>query len=121
MKPLYCFRADEQLNLERIVIPDYRVHKLSQYSDKHTYSWDKPDVTRSKSRYVIEDKKLDRYANDKIFTFVDDIDRAYKIMYEQILNDLNVVEKRRSNLSCKYTKLCYNHPELLREVNNENN
>ena len=125
MEPLYCFKViDEQMNLEKIVITEYHTHTMSQYNPKLIYSWDRPNIVKGGQRgYVIPEDKIDHYANDKVFTFIDDVDRVYGIIYDQVSYDLGIVALRFKNLNRKKkAMLKYQLSHFRHEgVNDENN
>lgn len=115
--PLYCFKViDDKFNLEKIVITDYHKRIFSSISGKFAYSWDSPNIVKGGQKgYCIDSTKLDHYANEKVFTFTDDIDAVYKIIYKQLVHDLDIVSIRHANLNAKFTALMYNQAHYIKE------
>ena len=84
MKPLYCFKYDEETGkIETIEIPEYRVD-VNRYTGRKTYCFQKPRINKSDSHYHIPEAKLDRYVNNKVYTFNSDIQNAKRIILEDI-------------------------------------
>ena len=84
MKTLYCFKYDEETGkIETIEIPEYRVD-VNRYTGRKTYCFQKPRINKSDSHYHIPEAKLDRYVNNKVYTFNSDIQNAKRIILEDM-------------------------------------
>ena len=84
MKPLYCFKYDEETGkIETIEIPEYRVD-VNRYTGRKRYCFQKPKINKSDGHYNIPEAKLDRYVNNKVYTFNSDIQNAKRIILEDI-------------------------------------
>ena len=84
MKPLYCFKYDEETGkIETIEIPEYNID-VSRYTGRKTYCFQKPRINKSDSHYHIPEAKLDRYVNNKVYTFNSNIQNAKRIILEDI-------------------------------------
>lgn len=116
--PLYCFKVvDDKFNLEKIVITNYHKRVFSSISRKYAYSWDSPNIVKGGQKgYCIESNKLDHYANEKVFTFTDDIDAVYRIIFKQLKHDLTTTEIRYKNKKFQYDSLTVNHPEVTKSL-----
>lgn len=113
-KPLYCFKVvDDKFTLEKLEITDYVKSKFSSYSPRWSYSWGAPNIIKGQTGYSISSDKLDRYVNEKVFTFDDDINRVYEIIYRQISKDLDIYEKRYTKARNNLKSLISSHSQNL--------
>lgn len=110
--PIYCFKLDaETFELTRIEITDYETIKCN--SRRHIYKWEKPKINRCEKRFYLNPEKIDRFVNNKVFTFNPDREHAWYIIestletklvehkaaVEKISNTLNSVRCKHWNES----------------------
>lgn len=95
MDKLYCFKYNgENCNITKIEIPEYRID-TNKYTGRKTYCFDKPRINKSDSHYQIPEGKLDRFVNDKIYTFNPDVENVKQIIY-------STLEKKRDEAEYEY-------------------
>lgn len=97
METLYCFKYDkENGKLTKIEIPEYKII-TNRFTDKKIYYFEKPKINKSDSHYQTPEEKLDRFVNDKIFTFNPDEQRVKRII-------LNTICCKRDKAKIEYHK-----------------
>lgn len=101
METLYCFKYDkENGKLTKIEIPEYAT-SVNKFTDRKTYYFNKPRINKSIGVYQVPEEKLDRFVNDKVFTFNPDVKNVKYIIYDTL------VDKRDKAYDeyCKYDKM----------------
>lgn len=104
MKNLYCFRLNEDLSLTRFEITEYDTNE-NFYTKKKTYSFSEPKVNKSDKHYTVPEAKLDRFLNNKVYTFIDDENYAWEIIKETLFDKIYVMQKELGALCEKVLKL----------------
>lgn len=87
-KVLYCYKVDELTGLiTQYEIKDYEFHK-SAYGNKNHDTWSFRGIISKDCnyRYCIERFKLNRYVNQKLFTFNPSMDYGRKIIIDTIMD-----------------------------------
>lgn len=101
MDTLYCFKYDtETSELTKIEIPGYKII-TNKYTDRKTYCFEKPKINKSDSHYQIPEAKLDRFVNDKLFTFNPDVENAKNIIYNTLMDKMD----KAYDEYCKYVEM----------------
>jgi hypothetical protein len=92
-EPLYCYKFDEKTcKMEKIVVTDYEIVKTN-FSSKVRYKICGYQIHKTQKIFWLEDVKLDRYVSGKVFTFVEDDNRAFQIVLDAVLK--RVFEHRK--------------------------
>ena len=83
MKPLYCFKLDTETNqIEKITIASYREVRNSC---RTFYKWETPRINKTDKHYTVTSDKLDKFANNKVFTFNDSLEDCVDVMRKDAL------------------------------------
>lgn len=91
---LYCFKFDDVTGeIIRIVLDDYRVRQVNSFGKK-VYVFKSNEICKGVYHYSVTSDKLDRFVSNKVFTFVDDLDRVKKIMNDTLKE--NIAERKRA-------------------------
>lgn len=110
-KPIYCFKVNPYNGeITKYTITDYRKRKINDCG-RMVYTFRNPKVCDGYAHYAIENSKLDRFVNYKIFTFEDDQTRAERIIantlhgkYLKAKIEVQKLEKPMDVLNIEYTK-----------------
>lgn len=105
MRPLYCYKYDEETcSVTEICITNY-VTKTNSMTGRSVYSWDCPKINPSYSHESVPDTKLDRFVNGKVYTFEHGIDYVKSIIHEDITRRYNEAESAR--LRWNYARMMF--------------
>lgn len=99
-KPLYCFKLDEKTNeLITYIITEYTA-KTNQFG-MTSYRWLTPRINNSDRFFVTYSHKLDKYANNKIFTFDPDPARARILMVDGLQEKIDEHQRLLNSYQAK--------------------
>lgn len=89
MEILYCFKYDkENGKLTKIEIPEYGT-STNRFTERKTYYFNKPRINKSSSLYQVTEEKIDRFVNNKVFTFNPDVENVKQIIYSTLVDKMN--------------------------------
>lgn len=84
MKPLYCFKYEEDTGkITKIVISEYTID-ANKFTGRKTYCFDEPKINKSDRHFTVPEAKLDRYVSNKVYTFNGDTQNAKRIILEEM-------------------------------------
>lgn len=94
MDILYCFKFDDITGeITSIAITEYKL-KFNQYTGRKTYSWDTPRINKADTHFTVHEEKLDRFVNNKVFTFDANFEHACRIIENTLKADIDRFEKQ---------------------------
>lgn len=106
MENLYCFKYDkENGKLTKIEIPEYGT-SINKYTSRKTYYFNKPKINKIDNYYQVPEEKIDRFVNDKVYTFNPDVENVKMIIY-------STLEEKRDKAEFEYHK----YQEELNKIN----
>ena len=89
METLYCFKYDkENGKLTKTEIPEYGT-STNRFTGRKTYYFNKPRINKSSGLYQVPEEKIDRFVNDKVFTFNPDVENVKHIIYNTVVDKMN--------------------------------
>ena len=110
-KPIYCFKVNPYNGeITKYTIIDYRKRKINDCG-RVVYTFRNPKACDGYAHYAIENSKLDRFVNYKLFTFEDDRARTERIIantlcekYLKAKIEAQKLEKLMDMLNIEYAK-----------------
>lgn len=85
---LYCFKFDDITGeIQRVVIDSYSTRQLNSWG-KILYSFKVKDIAGGSKTSVVNEK-FDRFVSNKVYTFIDDKDRAKKIINDKLKKNID--------------------------------
>lgn len=102
MQTLYCFKLDELTGMiSRTAIEKYKEYHPSVYfPNKVRY-----DFSIGYNSFSVNGENIDKFVNWKVYSFADDIEKAKKIMSEDLKDRLVKAEKDVKRFSSVIKKL----------------
>lgn len=106
-RPLYVFKFDEATGeVKRFVVKNYR--EITLNSHKVEYVFQSKEINKEQSYFAIRNDKLDRFVNNKVVTFHDDYEMAYKIIEDTIHEKINDYQRKVKHQTCILKRLMMN-------------
>ena len=97
MEILYCFKYNKRNGkLTKIEIPEYKI-VTNKYTDIKTYCFEKPRINKYDRNYRVSEEKIDRFTNDKVFTFNPNVENVKQII-------CSTLEEKRDKAYSEYCK-----------------
>ncbi len=94
MDSIFCFKFNDITGeLIRIEVPEYRISE-NYNTGKKKYSFANT-ITKDGSNYVVTEDKFDRFVNNKVFLYEDNVVKAYDIMEESLKTDIDRLEREK--------------------------
>lgn len=89
-EPLYCFKLEEESGkIIRYIIPEWDIRNINNYG-RFNYIFDIPEgMLKSKSKYYLENNKLDRFVSNKLITFNPDEEEAFQLIIHTLISRRN--------------------------------
>lgn len=95
--PFYCFKFDPQTyEWTRYEITEYNI-RTHDWTDEVHYIIPRSGINNMQKAYT-NSTKFDRFVNYKVYTFIDDLERAKKIAFDTILVKMGNLEREHNKL-----------------------
>lgn len=110
MNKLYCFKLEENGEIEKITIEKWVERKQSEYTERYTISFDneKYPVSKTGRRYSLSSEKLERFVSRKLFTSNGNEMEAYRKIRKEIREKANKAKKTYDEAIGEYIKIMKN-------------